>query len=175
MRHVLLLSMLSAAALTIAVSARAQSPAVPEKLPFDIPYGQPISLADANKVLIAAEAEAKRRQWSYAIAVVDLAGDLVSFVKMDETQLASGELAQRKASTSARFRRATKVFQDTVSGGNATPLSLPGVLAAEGGLPLVMNGKLIGAIGASGGNGAQDGEIAQAGAAALEAGSKAAH
>ena len=166
------LTLLAGSALT-AVSGAAlaqQQPAVPEQMPFDIPYGTPIGLEQAKHVLAAAEAEAKKHNWKMNIAVVGPAGELVYFEKMDGAQLASIQIAQAKAHASATFRRPTKAFADAINGTapGSTPspatLSLPGVIASEGGFPLVEGGKLIGAIGCSGGTGAQDGVACKAGA-----------
>jgi uncharacterized protein GlcG (DUF336 family) len=145
---------------------------VPEKLPFDVPYGPPLTLTQARKVIDAAETEARRRDWQYAVAVVDSAGNLLSCDRMDNTQLASLAIAEAKARASAQFRRPTKAMQDAVSNGATAVLSIPGILAGEGGIPIVIDGKLVGAVGASGGAGVQDSVIAQAGAAAVAASAK---
>lgn len=137
---------------------------VPEKMPFDIPYGTPIGVEQAKKVAAAAEAEAKKHDWKMNIAVVGPAGELVYFEKMDSAQLASIEISQHKAKAAATFRRETKLFQQGVDGGHPYLMSLDGVIASEGGFPLVENGKLIGAIGCSGGTGQQDGISCKAGA-----------
>ncbi|ABB06391.1 protein of unknown function DUF336 [Burkholderia lata] len=150
--------------------AAAQSPAsapIPEQLPYDIPYGAPITLAQARTAITAAEAEARRRNWKYAIVVVDSGGNLVSCDKMDGTQLASTEIAEAKARASVRFRRQTKDMQNAINNGATGNLSIPGILAGEGGIPIVVGGQLIGAIGTSGGAGVQDSVIAAAGAAAI--------
>ncbi|WP_172309160.1 GlcG/HbpS family heme-binding protein [Paraburkholderia solitsugae] len=163
---VFLLALLAATNLTRA--QQGQSTAVPATLPYDIPYGPPITLQQARTVIGAAEAEARRRNWQYAVAVVDSEGMLVSCDRMDDTQLASIAIAEAKAHASAQFRRPTKAFQDAVGNGSMATLSVPGVLAGEGGIPIVIGGKLIGAIGASGGAGVQDSVIAEAGAAAVK-------
>ncbi|MBN3777089.1 heme-binding protein [Burkholderia sp. Ac-20345] len=150
--------------------AEAQSPApapIPEQLPYDIPYGPPITLAQARTAIAAAEAEARRRNWKYAIVVVDSGGNLVSCDKMDGTQLASTEIAEAKARASVRFRRQTKDMQNAINNGATGNLSIPGILAGEGGIPVVIGGQLIGAVGTSGGAGVQDSVIAAAGAAAI--------
>ena len=141
---------------------------VPEAMPFYIPLGAPIPLETACRVAEAAQAEAARHDWKMAIAIVDPAGALVLFLRIDDTQYASAEIAQAKARAAATFRRSTKVFQDGVNGGQPALASLPGVVASEGGLPLIENGVMIGAIGCSGGAGAQDGVVAAAGAAVLK-------
>lgn len=109
-----------------------------------------------------------RHNWEYAIAVVDFLGELVAYEKMDGSQLASGRIAEARARAAALFRRATRLFQDYINSGQVATLGLPGVAAAEGGVPLVVDGKLIGAIGASGGTSAQDNVVAQAGVGALK-------
>lgn len=134
------------------------------------PYGAPISLEQARKVVAAAEAEARRNGWNVVIAVVDGAGHLVLLQRLDNTQVGSVEVAREKALTSAAFRRPTKMFEDMLAGGGSglRVLTLKGVVAAEGGLPILVDGKLIGAIGVSGVTSQQDGQIAAAGAAALK-------
>ena len=149
--------------------AQAQAPApapvpVPEAMPYNVPYGAPITLARAKHVVAAAEAEAMKHGWKLACAIVDPSGDLVYFERIDDTQYASIAISQNKARTAATFRRPTKVFQDAVNSGQAGPLSFPGMTASEGGLPLIEEGKLIGAIGCSGALAAQDGVAAKAGA-----------
>ncbi len=146
--------------------ALAQQPAapVPEQMPFDIPYGIPIGLDHAKRVAAAAAAEARKHNWKLNIAVVGPAGELIYFEKMDGAQNASADIAQHKARAAATFRRETKIFQDAVDGGHPYLLSLDGIVASEGGFPLVQGGKLIGGIGCSGGTGAQDGVACKAGA-----------
>jgi uncharacterized protein GlcG (DUF336 family) len=137
----------------------------------NLPYGAPIPLAAAQAVVAAAQAEAGRNNWAVAIAVVDSGGHLVAFVRMDTTQYGSAEVAQEKARTAAGFRRPSKAFEDIVSAGGAGVryLGLTGAMPIEGGVPLVLGGKIVGAVGISGVTSAQDGQIAQAGAAALAA------
>jgi glc operon protein GlcG len=144
--------------------ALAQQAAVPEQMPFDIPYGMPIGLEHAKRVAAAAAAEAKKHNWKMNIAVVGPAGELIYFEKMDGAQNASADIAQHKARAAATFRRETKIFQDAVDGGHPYLLSLDGIVASEGGFPLVQGGKLIGGIGCSGGTGGQDGVSCKAGA-----------
>ena len=130
------------------------------------PYGASISLESARKLAALSVAEAGRNGWKMAIAVVDIAGDLVYFEKMDGTQVASVNIAQDKARSSVRFKRPTKAMQDILAGGGAGVrfLALQGAVPVEGGLPIVMDGKIVGAIGASGGTSEQDGQAAKAGA-----------
>ncbi|MGO8920388.1 MAG: GlcG/HbpS family heme-binding protein [Stellaceae bacterium] len=152
----------------ISGTALAQQPAapapVPEQMPFDIPYGLPISLEHAKRLVAATEAEAKKHNWKMNIAVVGPAGELIYFEKMDGAQNASVAIAQHKARAAATFRRETKVFEDAVDGGHPYLLSLDGVIASQGGFPLVQGGKIIGAIGCSGGTGGQDAASCRAGA-----------
>jgi len=156
------------AALSGAASAQQQPPAapapVPEQMPFDIPYGAPITLEHAKQVAAAAQAEAKKHNWKMNIAVVGPAGELVYFEKMDGAQLASIQISQDKAHAAAAFRRPTKAFFDAVEGGHVYIAFLHGVVPSDGGFPLVEGGKLIGAIGCSGGIGSQDGVTCKAGA-----------
>ena len=132
-------------------------------------YGSPIRIEYAKKAAATALAEASRNGWSMAVAIVDIAGALVYFEKMDDTQMGSVNVAQAKARSAALFKRPTKVFQDAIaSGGDGLRfLTLEGAVPIEGGLPLVVDGKIVGAIGLSGGTSAQDGQCAKAGADAL--------
>lgn len=132
-------------------------------------YGPTVNLEQTKKVLAAAEAEAVKQGWNVAIAVVDTAGNLVGFIKRDDTQSASVNVAQDKARTAALYKRPSKAFQDMVAGGGLglRVMTMRDVVAAEGGVPLVVDGKIIGAVGVSGVNSDQDGVVATAGAAAL--------
>jgi len=150
-------------ALTLVVfvaGASAQAPVRP-------PYGTAINLETAKKVAIASAAEAKKNSWNVAIAIVDNHGFLVYFEMMDDTQTAGGNIALEKAKASAGYRRPTKEFEDNVASGRNAILGLTGAMPIEGGVPLVVGGKMIGAIGVSGATAAQDGQIAKAGAEAL--------
>ena len=155
------------ACLAAATVAAAQTPAsqplaggTPEKMPFDIPYGIAIDLDTAKRLLAVAEAEAKKHDWKMNIAVVDMHGDLLAFERMDGAQFASIAIAQNKARTSARFRRETRVFYNQFETGHAYVGTLDAELvAAPGGFPLVEGGKLVGAIGCSGGTGDQDAAV----------------
>jgi glc operon protein GlcG len=155
----------------IAVPAFAQTPppAVPEEMPFDIPYGASISLEQADKAIEAAVAEAQKHKWKMAISVVDPAGNLIAHATMNGTQYASIAIAQAKARTSALYRRPSGAFQTAINQGGtpaaATILAMHGAVASEGGFPIVVDGKLIGAIGASGGIFTQDAVTAKAGLA----------
>jgi glc operon protein GlcG len=141
---------------------------VPEKMPFDVPYGPPISLERAQAVINAAVAEAKNRDWKMNVAVVDSGGNLVAFQRMDGAQLASIQIAQDKARVAAVFRRETRAFEDGIQLKNFNYLITFGVISSRGGIPLVDQGKIIGAIGCSGGTGSQDEVVARAGAATIE-------
>ena len=140
---------------------------VPEKMPFDIPYGAPISLERALAVIAATAAEARKHDWKLCIAVVDSGANLVAFERMDGAQLASVPVAEHKARASATFRRETKVFEKGIQqSGNLYVMTLDGMIGSRGGIPLVEGGKLIGAIGCSGGTGSQDEVACKAGVAA---------
>jgi glc operon protein GlcG len=134
-----------------------------------ITYGLPISLADAKRVATAAIAKAREQDWTMAAAIVDPGGHLVYFEKMDGTQTASARVAIDKARSATLFKRPTKAFQDMLAGGGdgLRVLRIRGAVAVEGGVPLIVNGTIVGAIGLSGGSSAQDGECAQAGVAVL--------
>ena len=122
-----------------------------------------IGLADAKKMAAAAEAEARRNSWTMVIAICDEGGNLIYLEKIDDTQIGSIEIAQGKAATAARMKRPTKALEDAIAGGRNAVLGLPGITPVEGGLPVIVDGRVIGAIGVSGGTSAQDGEVAQAG------------
>ena len=130
------------------------------------PYGESIGVEAAKRIAAMSVAEAKKNNWKMAVAIVDTAGDLVYFEKMDGTQVASVNIAQDKARSSVRFKRPTKAMQDILAAGGAGVrfLALQGAVPVEGGIPLVMGGKIVGAIGASGGTSEQDGQAAKAGA-----------
>ena len=130
------------------------------------PYGASVTLETARKIAATAMVEANKSGFKMAIAVVDTAGDPVYFEKMDGTQVASVNIAQDKARSSVRFKRPTKAMQDVLAQGGAGVrfLALQGAVPVEGGLPIVMDGKIVGAIGASGGTSDQDGQVAKAGA-----------
>jgi len=143
--------------------------AVPDKMPFDIPYGPPISLERASALIAAAIAEAKRHDWKLNVAVVDSGGNLVAFERMDGAQLASIQIAEHKARAAATFRRETKAWENAIQlNGYQYVMTLDGVIASRGGIPLLDGGRLIGAIGCSGGAGSQDEVVCKAGAAALK-------
>ncbi len=133
-------------------------------------YGSPISIELARKAAAPALAEARKNNWTMAVAIVDPAGDLVYFERMDDVQAGSTQVAVSKARSAARFKRPTKAFQDALAAGGEglRILALEGAMPVEGGLPLVVGGKIVGAIGLSGGTSQQDGQCAQAGANAIK-------
>jgi glc operon protein GlcG len=139
-----------------AAGAAAQAPQRPS-------YGPGINLETAKKVAAGAAAEAKKNNWPVAIAIVDNHGLLIYYEMMDDTQTAGANAALEKAKTSAGYRRASKEFEDNVAGGRVSILGLPGVTPIDGGLPILVAGKMVGAIGISGMAGAQDGVVAKAG------------
>ena len=138
--------------------------------PQTMSYGPNISIETAKTIAAPAIAEARKNNWNMAIAIVDTAGDLVYFEKMDDTQIGSVQVAQSKARSAARFKRPTKAFQDALAAGGEglRILALDGAIPVEGGIPLMAGGKIVGAIGASGGTSQQDGVVAQAGVNALK-------
>jgi glc operon protein GlcG len=166
------------AALLLSSAAFAQVPADPnnpnETIPEasnPAPYGTDINIETAKKAAAGAIAEAKKRNWNtLCVAVVDTHGDLVYFERMDNCQFASVQISQHKARTAARYRRPTVVFERLLGKGAffAYLPTLDDVIASRGGNPIVVGGKVIGAVGASGGTGSQDDVVSQAGVAALK-------
>ena len=154
-----------------AQSAPAANPldAVPDKMPFDIPYGAPIALERAEAAIAAAAAEAKKHDWKLDIAVVDSGGNLVAFQRMDGAQLASIQISEHKARAAVTFRRETKVWENAIQTDHRPyVMTLDGVIGSRGGIPLVQGGKLIGGIGCSGGTGSQDEVACKVGAATVK-------
>ena len=176
MRLHVLIALGISSALVLGTAALAQqpapstAPASPGTAPVPPPdYGPPITNEQAKAVAAAAFAEAKKNNWRMAFAIVGPAGELVYFEKMDGTQMASVQIAQGKARTAVLFRRPSKVFADQYAAGNRAFTTFPEKpVASEGGVPIIVNGKIIGAIGASGGTGQQDGMAAAAGASAAK-------
>jgi glc operon protein GlcG len=169
MRIRALMALTIGAGLWLGAPAFAQPPA-PTPAPSP-EYGLPLTNAQAREAAAAALLEAKNNNWRMAIAVVGPDGELIYFEKMDGTQNASAALALRKARTSALFRRPSKAFADQFAAGNIGFMTFPDdarPIASEGGIPIIVNSKLVGAIGASGGTGPQDGVAAAAGATALK-------
>jgi uncharacterized protein GlcG (DUF336 family) len=152
------LKVLGVLAITISgMSSRAQMPN---------PYGAPISLEDAKKAAVAALTTARKNHWTMAVAVVDPSGNLVYYEKMDNTQLGSADVAIDKARSSALYKRPTKAFQDGVEKGGVElrVFQLRGGVSIDGGIPLIADGKIVGAIGVSGDTAANDGACAKTGA-----------
>jgi uncharacterized protein GlcG (DUF336 family) len=178
MRSIVSLGLAACTAVLISSAALAQSPApaaappapapaggTPDAIPFDIPYGQSIGLERAKQVMAAAEAEAKKRNWKMNIAVVDTNGEPVLFERMEGAQIASGTISIGKARTAARFRRETRLFFNAYETGHTFAGTLdPTLTASPGGFPLIEGGKIIGAIGCSGGTGDQDAATCKMGA-----------
>jgi uncharacterized protein GlcG (DUF336 family) len=131
------------------------------------PYGPGVRVETARRIAAAASREAAANGWTVAVAVVDPAGDLVLFERMDGTQLGSVQVAIEKARCAARFKRPTRSWEEALHGGRAAVLSVPGVVAVDGGSPLLAGDEIVGAVGVSGALPAQDGRCAEAGARAL--------
>ena len=134
------------------------------------PYGTPIGVENAKKAAAPALAEARKNNWNMAVAIVDPSGNLVYYEKMDNTQLGSADICIAKARSAARFKRPTKAFQDALAAGGAglRILRLEGTVPVEGGIPIVIEGKIVGAIGVSGDTSEHDAQCAQAGVDALK-------
>jgi len=177
MRSIVSMTLAACAVAAISSQALAQAPApatppappsaggTPDKMPFDIPYGMSIGLEQAKQLMAAAEGEAKKRNWKMNIAVVDTNGDLVHFNRMEGAQIASVSISMNKARTAARYRRETRLFFNAFETGHGYIATLdPTLVASPGGIPLVEGGKIIGAIGCSGGTGDQDALICKVGA-----------
>ena len=156
---------LAVSIILVAAHADAQTPPAPPP-----PYGPPITLEQATKAMAAAEAEARKNTWGMSIAIVDSGGNLVMMQRLDGTQFGSNEVARQKAHTAVAFKRPTKVFQDLIAqgGANLRLLKLEGASVLEGGVPVIVNGQIIGAIGVSGGTSPQDAQVAIAGTDALK-------
>ncbi len=133
-----------------------------------LPVKSVLTLATARKIIAAAEAEARQHDWPVVIAVVDDGGNLISLDRLDNAQFGSVEIAIRKAKAAVAFKRPTKAWEDALAGGRQGVLGLPGVVPSEGGVPLIWQGKIVGAIGVSGVKSSEDGQIALAGAKMLE-------
>jgi glc operon protein GlcG len=160
-----LTAMLAIVLATVTVNAQQ-----PPSAPPTTPYGPPIGLEAAKKIMAAAEAEAVKNKWGMAIAILDSTGHMVMLHKLDNTQYGSILVAEDKARSALDFRRPTKVFEDLVAQGGLgmRTLALRGASPLEGGLPIIVDGKVIGAIGVSGATAVQDGQVAKAGADAAK-------
>jgi len=174
MRRPVFTTLLIGAAALIGSELHAQQPAppnldaIPEKMPFSNPYGTPISAQRANSAIQAAAAEATKKGWPMNIAVFDSGANLVAFLRMDGAQLASISISQHKARVAVKYRRPSKAFEDGIQkAGLNYLLTLDDVIASRGGIPLIEDGKIIGAIGCSGGTGSQDEAICTVGAAVI--------
>jgi uncharacterized protein GlcG (DUF336 family) len=148
------------AAISLGVSAQQSPP----------PYGMPIPMESATKAIAASVAEARKNNWTMVIAITDTAGNLIAFQKMDNTQTASGGIAIDKARAAAIYKRPTKAFEDRLASGGAglQVFNLPGSVALDGGFPIVIDGKIVGGMGASGATGAQDAQVVKAGLATIK-------
>ena len=169
MRMERLASLVAGTALVLGASlASAQQPAAAPPPPP--PYGPPITLEQAKKVMAGAEAEAKKNSWNVVMVVLDSGGNLVMLQRMDGAQFGSIEVAKEKAYSAVAFRRPTKAFDDALAqgGNNLRILRLPGASPLEGGIPIVADGKLIGAVGVSGVLSSQDAQIGRAGIDSLK-------
>lgn len=151
----------AAVSFVVATGAAAQQP---------MNYGTSITLDSAKKAAAPAVAEARKNQWTMVVAIVDTAGDLVYLERMDDAQVGSVDVAISKARSAARFKRPTKAFQDALAAGGEglRILALQGAVPVDGGVPIAMGGRIVGAIGVSGGTSAQDGQVAAAGVAAVK-------
>jgi uncharacterized protein GlcG (DUF336 family) len=174
MRHGLAIALAVAGVLLGVGTGKAQQPppnpmdVIPDKMPFNVPYGSPITLKRAQAALQAALDEATKRGWEMNVTVVGPTGDLVAFARMDNAQLASVQISQHKARAAAQFRRPTHLLEDAIQKSDAKYLvTLDSVIASRGGIPLIEDGKLIGAIGCSGGTGSQDEAVCSVGAATI--------
>lgn len=168
MRYLVLASMAALIAMSGVAGAQSQPnplDMIPDKMPFDVPYGAPIGVDRAKAVIAAAAEEAKKHGWKLNIAVVNSGGNLVAFERMDGAQLASIAISEHKARTAVTFRRETKAIKSGIQSGLNYLTTLDGVIGSRGGIPLVENGAIVGAIGCSGGTGSQDEVGAKAGAA----------
>ena len=164
------------AALLCGGTALAQAPTppanpldnIPEAMPFNVPYGAPITAEQARAVIAAGVAEAKKRNWALIFTVLDSGGNLVAFERMDGAQIGSIPISQKKALAAVQLRRETKLLEAAIQAGNNYLLSIDQIIGSRGGIPLVLDGKIIGSIGVSGGTGSQDEVAAKAGVAALK-------
>lgn len=172
MRRVVWTSLLVCGVALAGAQVRAQAPVTAptgggtaDGVPFDIPYGTPVNLETARKLVAAVEAESVKHRWKMAVAVVDTHGELVHFSRMDGAMQGAVNVAQGKARTAALFRRETRLFYNAMETGHPYVATLDRtIVASPGGWPLIEGGKLIGAIGCSGGTGDQDAAACKAGA-----------
>lgn len=162
--------MKSIAAVTFTLAVLASLVVSPVFAQLPNPYGAPINSESARKIAATALAAARKSGWNMAVAIVDPAGDLVYFEKIDGTQAASVTIAIDKARSSARFKRPTRALQDALASGGAglRMLALDGAVPVDGGVPILMDAKIVGAIGVSGGTSEQDGQVANAAVAVVK-------
>jgi len=160
------MSRMLALACTLAAFALAAGPAFAQQTAAAPPYGPPITLDDAKRAMAAAELEAAKNSWQVAITILDSGGNLVMFHKVDNTQLASIGASEGKARTALTFKRPSKALDDAIAAGGAglRLLAVKDITPLEGGLPIVLDGKIIGAVGVSGALSSQDAQVAKAGA-----------
>ena len=160
-----------ACALALAASSWLSAPALAQQVESSTlpPYGPPIALDQAKRAMAAAELEAAKNSWAVAITILDSGGNLVMFHKIDNAQLSAVTVSEGKARTALQFKRASKDLDDAIARGGAGNrlLALKDITPLEGGIPIVVDGKIIGAIGVSGAVSAQDAQVAKAGADAL--------
>ncbi len=159
---------LAGAMAVVAGPALAQQPATPAPAPV-LPYGAPITLDQAKRVMAAAELEAAKNSWQVAITILDSGGNMVMFHKVDNAQLSAESVSEGKARTALEFKRPSKALDDAIANGGAglRLLALKAITPLEGGVLVVVDGKIVGAIGVSGALSAQDAQVAKAGADAL--------
>jgi glc operon protein GlcG len=170
MSRMLALACVLAAFALAAGSASAQQPSGTSQQPAPTPpYGPPITLEQAKRVMAAAELEAAKNSWQVAVTILDSGGNMVMFHKLDNTQLASIGVSEGKANTALRFKRPSKALDDVIAAGGAglRLLAVKDITPLEGGLPIILDGTIIGAIGVSGALSSQDAQVARAGAAAV--------
>jgi glc operon protein GlcG len=169
MSRMLALACALAAFALAAGSASAQQPTGTSQPAPTPPYGPPITLEQAKRVMAAAELEAAKNSWQVAIAILDSGGNMVMFHKLDNTRLASIGVSEGKANTALRFKRPSKALDDAIAAGGAglRLLAVKDITPLEGGLPVILDGTIIGAIGVSGALSSQDAQVARAGAAAV--------
>ena len=150
-------------------SALAQQPAAPAPSAVTLPYGPAITLDQAKRAMAAAELEAAKNSWQVAITILDSGGNMIMFHRIDNAQLSASTVSEGKARTALEFKRPSKALDDAIAAGGAGMrlLALKNITPIEGGLPVVVDGKIIGAIGVSGALSSQDAQVAKAGADAL--------
>jgi uncharacterized protein GlcG (DUF336 family) len=158
---------LKSAALVLAACVMALAPLLAEAQAMPNVYGAPITTELAKKAAAAALAEARKNNWTVYVTIVDSGGTVAYVERIDGTQFASAEVSREKAHTAVAFKRPSKLYEDGVLAGKVNYLRLPGAVPIEGGVPLLLDGKIVGAIGISGATSAQDGQCARAGADAI--------